>query len=94
MNSLKPVQPAESNMSLEDFQSEDDSSTTYNKGFIVNHDRDDEEIKISRGRIQLRKGFIYLNKLTNEKSVFVTQWCDRNHLKRSTKGDEMLRQSD
>lgn len=66
MNSLKPVQPAESNMSLEDFQSEDDSSTTYNKGFIVNHDRDDEEIKISRGRIQLRKGFIYLNKLTNE----------------------------
>ena len=33
----------------------------------VNHDRDDEEIKIVVVEYNCRKGFIYLNKLTNER---------------------------
>lgn len=50
------------------FQSGDiDAPILFDKGFIVNFDKDlDSEIKISRGRLQLRKGYIYLNKITQE----------------------------
>lgn len=43
-----------------------DFAIVFNKGFTVNHDDLESEFKINRGRIQLRKGFIYLNKVTNE----------------------------
>lgn len=37
-------------------------------GFMIDHDEDgiDNEFQISRGRVHLRKGFIYLNKVTGE----------------------------
>lgn len=68
-NTLNLANVVKANAQFANFysDSDDDFPILYNKGFIVDHDKNlDGEIKISRGRVQLRKGFIYLNKITNE----------------------------